>query len=100
MRRRAKVDDNQKEIVKVFRDLGAYVLHTHQLKNCCDCIIVYNNTTVAIEIKDGSKIPSARKLTDGENEFRIGWSGAGGAWVKIETVDEAIILIEELKRYE
>ena len=96
MRRRAKVDDNQKEIIKVFRDLGAYVLHTHQLKACCDCILVYKGSTVAIEIKDGTKVPSKRTLSTGEEVFRILWTNAGGTWEKIESTQDARELMGRL----
>ena len=74
-RRAAKVDDNQKEIVALFRKLGWTVLIISQLKNCCDIIVSKSGRTVAIEIKDGAKPPSARKLSDGEIKFRDAWQG-------------------------
>ncbi len=74
-RRAAKVDDNQKEIVALFRKLGWTVLIISQLKNCCDIIVSKNGRTIAVEIKDGNKPPSARKLSDGEIKFRDGWQG-------------------------
>ena len=75
-RRAAKVDDNQKEVVSLFRKLGWYVLIISQLKNCCDIIVSKNGHTIAIEIKDGKKPPSARKLSDGEVKFKKEWKGA------------------------
>ena len=74
-RRAAKVDDNQSEIVALFRKLGWTVLIISQLKNCCDIIVSKSGRTVAIEIKDGAKPPSARKLSDGEVKFRNAWQG-------------------------
>jgi len=74
-RRAAKVDDNQGEIVKLFRKLGWTVLIISQLKNCCDIIVSKNGRTVAVEIKDGAKPPSQRKLSDGEIKFRDNWQG-------------------------
>ena len=74
-RRAAKVDDNQKEIVALFRKLGWTVLIISQLKNCCDIIVSKSGRTVAIEIKDGAKPASARKLSDGEVKFRDAWQG-------------------------
>ena len=74
-RRAAKVDDNQAEIVKTFRKLGWYVLIISQLKNCCDIIVSKDGRTIAIEIKDGSKPPSARKLSEGEVKFKSEWQG-------------------------
>jgi len=74
-RRAARVDDNQAEIVKLFRKLGWTVLIISQLKNCCDIMVSKNGRTVAVEIKDGAKPPSSRKLSDGEVEFRDEWQG-------------------------
>ncbi len=74
-RRAAKVDDNQQEIVALFRKLGWTVLIISQLKNCCDIIVSKNGRTIAIEIKDGKKPPSARKLSDGELKFKDAWQG-------------------------
>ena len=74
-RRAARVDDNQGEIVKLFRKLGWTVLIISQLKNCCDIMVSKNGRTVAVEIKDGAKPPSARKLSDGEVKFRDNWQG-------------------------
>ena len=74
-RRAAKVDDNQKEIVALFRKLGWTVLIISQLKNCCDIIVSKSGRTVAIEMKDGAKPASARKLSDGEVKFRDAWQG-------------------------
>jgi len=74
-RRAAAVDANQPEIVKLFRKLGWYVLIISQLKNCCDIIVSKKGRTIAIEIKDGDKPPSARQLSEGEEKFRREWQG-------------------------
>jgi hypothetical protein len=50
---RSRVDDNQPQIVQAFRALGWYVLHTHDLKNACDLIVVRNGRVIAIEVKNG-----------------------------------------------
>ena len=65
MRRAAKVDDNQKEIVSALRKLGASVLITSQLKNCFDILVGYKGINYIIEIKDGKKPPSQRMLMTG-----------------------------------
>ena len=85
-RRAAKVDDNQAEIVKAFRKLGWYVLIISQLKNCCDIIVSKEGRTIAIEIKDGNKPPSARKLSDGEVKFKSEWQGEYALVESIEDV--------------
>ena len=88
-RRAAKVDANQPEIVKAFRDLGWYVLIISQLKNCCDIIVSRDGRTVAVEIKDGAKKPSEQKLSKGELKFRDEWQGE---YALIKSVDDVISL--------
>jgi len=85
-RRAARTDDNQAEIVALFRKLGWYVLIVSQLKNCCDIIVSKNGRTVAIEIKDGSKVPSARKLSVGEEKFKNEWQGEYALVISIDDV--------------
>ena len=55
MRRNAKVDLNQPELVKQIRSLGGYVLHCHQLKNAFDILVGYNGNLYIIEIKNDAK---------------------------------------------
>ncbi len=93
-RRAAKVDANQPEIVKVFRGLGWYVLIISQLKNCCDIIVSKNGRTIAVEIKDGKKPPSAQKLSDGELKFKNDWQGE---YELVNCVDD-VLKIEGVKK--
>ena len=86
-RRAAKVDANQAEIVKTFRALGWYVLIISQLKNCCDIIVSKNGRTIAVEIKDGSKPPSQRKLSTGELKFKNEWQGE---YLLVESIDDVL----------
>lgn len=81
MRRAAKIDVNQPEIVKAFRALGYIVAHTHQLGSGFPDIIVSrllpskHKFTALIEIKDGYKPKSSQKLTPDEVEFHAKWQG-------------------------
>jgi len=93
----AKIDVNQPEIVALLRKLGAGVFLVHRLKNFCDIMVVHQGITVAVEIKDGSKPPSARKITAGEDKFSQAWMSHGGWWAKIETLDEARALIVNIQ---
>ena len=81
-----RIDANQTEIIKYFRSMGCYVLNISSLKNCCDILVSKNGATVAIEIKDGSKPKSARRLTSGEAKFRDEWQGA---WRLCESLEDA-----------
>lgn len=94
MRVRARKDDNHKEIVKALVDAHVSVLDTSQLGNGApDIVIGFRGQSILIEIKDGSKPPSKRKLTDDEIVFMNGWRGR---YVVINSVDEALELIKEL----
>ena len=71
-----RVDDNQKEIVAVFRRLGASVAITSELgRGFPDLIVGYDNQNVLVEVKDGSKVPSQQKLTSLEQKFFDEWKG-------------------------
>ena len=89
---RHRSDDNQTEIVKTFRMLGWYVLIISQLDNCCDIMVSKHGHTIAVEIKDGNKPPSKRKLSAGEEKFRDEWKGH---WELVESIDDVLKLNNE-----
>jgi len=94
VRHRARRDDNHKDIVATFRACHASVLDTASLGNGApDLMIAYNGQTVAVEIKDGTKPPSARKLTDDEIEFQRAWKGR---YEIVISVDNVIALLRDL----
>ena len=75
MKRAARIDANQNEIVSQLRQLGYEVLIISQLKNCFDILVGANGKNYAFEIKDGTRPPSQRKLTPGEIKFHNEWKG-------------------------
>ena len=76
MRRAAKTDENQKEIVAAFRGLGFTVAITSALgQGFPDLVVGKWGRNFLIEVKDGEKPPSKRQLTDAEEEFASGWRG-------------------------
>ncbi|WP_435170784.1 hypothetical protein [Falsirhodobacter sp. 1013] len=76
MRTAAKVDANQPEIVKALRKAGASVQPLHSVgSGCPDLLVGYRGINLAIEVKDGAKPPSARKLTADQVEWHAGWRG-------------------------
>lgn len=95
MRVRARADSNHTQIVKAFRDCGASVMDTKQLgKGAPDIVIGLNKQCVAIEIKDGAKVPSQRKLTPDEVKFHDEWQG----WIEIVySVDDVINLVNRIR---
>ena len=97
MRRAAKTDSNQLEIVKALRNIGAFVLVTSQLKNAFDVLVGYRGKLFIIEIKDGNKPPSQRKLTEGELKCKEGFESVGIPYHVVNSIDEAIELITSTK---
>jgi hypothetical protein len=91
MRRSARVDANQKQIVEGLRRSGASVLITSQLKNCFDILVGFRGINYIMEIKDGDKPPSQRKLTEGEQKFKDTWRG--GEYHIVESLDDALKVI-------
>ena len=76
MRRIARTDSNQKEIVKALRGAGASVQHLHTLgKGCPDILVGFNGKNFLMEIKDGTKPHTKRSLTQLEREWHQHWQG-------------------------
>lgn len=74
MRTAAKVDQNQKEIVKALRDVGASVQILSAVgKGCPDILVSYQGLMFTVEIKDGTKSLSAQALTQAEQEWHAEW---------------------------
>jgi len=70
VRRDARKDANQSEIVSVLRKAGAIVELHHAWPCGYDILVHHSGVTMRVEIKDGGKPPSARKLTDREQQAR------------------------------
>ena len=85
-----KVDNNQLEIVKAFRSMGATVLNLSGVgKGCPDLLIGYKSISVLVEIKS-----KTGKFTEPQLKFMEQWQG--GAVNRIDSVDGAIRLIKLL----
>ena len=95
MRRAMRVDANQEQIVSALRARGAGVRVISQGDGIPDLLVGYRGYTILMEVKDGQKVPSARKLTLAEQKFFDDWQG--GMLVIVNSVEEAL---ETLKRCE
>jgi len=96
MRRRSRTDSNQPAIVKIFRSLGCSVQHLHTVgQGCPDILVGKLGVNLMVEIKDGSRGPSDRKLTIDEMNWHKEWSGQVCV---IESDQDAIDLIAGLNR--
>ena len=97
--RRAAVDANQPAIVRALRCMGFTVQHLHGVgKGCPDLLCGWRGETHLIEVKDGDKAPSARRLTDDQEEWHAAWRGAKP--VILTSVEEAIAWAGKLERAE
>jgi Holliday junction resolvase len=76
MRRAAKVDANQAAIVEALRKCGASVQSLAAVgKGVPDLLVGLRTRNYLIEVKDGSKPPSARKLTPDQVQWHTKWAG-------------------------
>ena len=74
--KRARVDGNHSKIVKELRMYpGVSVRSVATIKGFCDIIVGFRGVNYLYEIKDPSKPPSARKLTEDEQKFHDSWTG-------------------------
>ncbi len=96
MRRAAKVDDNQAAIVAALRQAGCGVLDLSAVGKGCPDLLVHPpafpacRVAVLMEIKDGGKPPSARKLTPAQVKFHAEWKG----WIHtVTSADEALAAV-------
>jgi hypothetical protein len=92
MRRVAKTDDNHMRVINALRDVGASVFSTHQLGGGFpDCVVGFRCDNYLLEIKDGKKPPSKRKLTDDEVAFMESWKGQ---YAVVNSAEEALDLVQ------
>ena len=97
MRRAARTDANQAEIVRALRDEGCSVTLLHRVgEGCPDLLIGVNQKWGLIEVKDGTKSPSQIKRT----EAQIRWWDAnvnGGPRALVTDVEGAVRFVKLLK---
>lgn len=95
MRRAAKTDANQTEIVKALRQAGAVVQSLASVGcGCPDLLVGYRSRLFLLELKDGNKPPSAQKLTPDQIEWHQVWQGHVQV---VNSVDGALQAIGAIK---
>lgn len=88
MRRAAKIDDNQPDIVRRLRLIGASVSILNGAGDGFpDLAVGYRRTNYLFEIKDPAKPPSARRLTPAQERWHGAWRGEAHI---IETFGDAL----------
>lgn len=92
MRKAAKTDRNQAEVVDALRQVGASVQSLAATgKGCPDLLVGYRGINYLMEIKDGDKPPSARELTIDQTHWHSLWRGS--VYV-VKSVDEALKILK------
>ena len=89
-RRAARVDGNHADVVKALRKAGCLAYSTAPLGHGFPDVCVWSPYTKAIhllEVKDGSKPPSARELTPDERAF------ADAGWPVVVVLNEVDALV-------
>jgi hypothetical protein len=89
-----RTDSNHTLIVAVFRAMGCSVQSVAMVgKGCPDLLVGKDGWTVPVEVKDGAKPPSARKLTSDEEIWRANWKGS---YALIESPEQAHQLVADM----
>jgi Holliday junction resolvase len=94
--RAAKIDANHEQVVSALRAAGASVQSLAGVgKGVPDLLVGFQGKTLLMEIKDGRKTPSERRLT----EDQVKWHGAwrGGPLAVVDGVDAALRMLGVMK---
>lgn len=94
--RAARIDANHEQVVSALRAAGASVQSLAGVgKGVPDLLVGFQGKTLLMEVKDGKKTPSERRLT----EDQIKWHGAwrGGPLAVVDGVDAALRMLGVLK---
>lgn len=95
MRKAAKIDDNQKAIVNVLRQIGASVQSLAATgKGCPDLLVGYHGINYLMEVKDGDKVLSKQELTIHQEHWHSLWRGSVHV---VKSTDEALKILQDKK---
>jgi hypothetical protein len=88
----AAVDANQAAVVAALRRVGATVQPLHAVGDGVpDLLVGFRGQTFLIEVKDGMKPPSKRKLTPDQVDWHSAWRGGPVAVVLDEFAAVALV---------
>lgn len=96
MRRAARIDKNQPAIVAALRKVGCLVVPLHAVgKGCTDLLVgTSRGLWLAVEVKDGSKPPSERQLTEDQKDWHAAARAIGLPVYVVETIEQALEAIK------
>lgn len=84
-RRAARIDGNHRDIADTLRGLGVSVV-TISARGFPDLLCGYRGRNFLLEVKDGSRAASARRLSEDQVTFHKAWEGQAAV---VRSVDEA-----------
>ncbi len=91
------VDANQVAVVAAFRAAGASVLHLHTVgEGCPDLLVGVDGIDQLVEVKDGRKRASERRLRPDQVEFHRRWRGR--PVFVVEWPAEAAALVQRIRK--
>lgn len=88
-RHRGRTDANQTAIVSALREIGCSVLPISEIGDGAPDLVAWRHVVgyALLEVKDGSKQPAERRLSDDEVAFHKAWRGP---IFVVDSVDDAI----------
>lgn len=90
--RACKVDSNHVAIVAALRKAGATVQSLAGVgKGVPDLLVGIRGKTALFEVKDGAKVPSARKLTEDQLKWHAVWQG--GTLAVVDSPEAALRML-------
>lgn len=93
MRRAARVDENQREIVGALQSVGASVQPLHAVgQGCPDLLVGWRSRCWTFEVKNPDKPPRDQKLTPAQVEWHAAWNGQVDI---IHSAEEALAIMQE-----
>ena len=96
MRRAAKIDANQTQVVEALRAAGATVQSLAAVgQGVPDLLVGFQGQTVLLEVKNGRAPPSERRLTEQQLEWHGAWRG--GPLAVVDGVDAALRVLGVIK---
>ena len=87
-----RVDRNHGTVAHVLKQAGWAVVDTSRCAGLWDLVCVRRGICMFVEVKDGSKPASARKLTPAQQELHALFAGAGYPIRVVTSIDEALTL--------
>ncbi len=86
------LDSNHASVVARFRALGCTVLRIESAQaGCPDLLVGRCGVDQQVEVKDGAKVPSARRMSAAQLEHQASWRGRGPVLVECPEDVDAVV---------